>query len=216
MGLTDDHNRGPGFQYFCPDGWTRCGVYVENPERMVGWNILYHGTSKEGVIGILESGMAQSKCRNGVKSDGQKAYFTPCIEYAAHPRYAKILPCPGGDGNLQVVLQCRVRPEAVQRPEYEATLLKDQRTTIHPDYDNARMEWITEIGPDNIIVNGVMIRKHPDPSKLQSSEWWSKCHGAFGEAPHFLPHNIRVATDDRMVLMEDSCTEYCTNQCIVS
>jgi len=179
--LKDSHDRGPGFQYFCPNGWTRYGLKVEHPERMEGWNIVYHGTSQKNALGILENGMAKSRCDNGVVGHEPKAYFTPCVEYAAHPRYAKIL-----KKTIQVVLQVRVRPEAVQEPRTNATLLGfKQDTIIDSRYDNESMEWITKVGPDNIIMYGLMVRKVENPSALPSSKWWTACHSQFGQPPDF-------------------------------
>jgi len=181
--LKDGNDRGPDCPYFCPEGWTRLGLKVDRPERMQGWNLVYHGTSQDGAKGIIENGMSRSRCDNGVQVDGQIAYFTPCIEYAAHPRYSRIK--NSGSEKIQVVLQCRVRPNAVQTPRYYATLLEDQRTVIDSRYENESMEWITEVGPDNIIVYGLMVRKATDPSELPSSQWWTKCHSEFGQGPYF-------------------------------
>merc|ERR1740121_122792 len=55
--LKDEHNRGKE-PYFCPGGWTRYGVRVENfDQRWAGSAVCYHGTKQENVTSMLTSGV---------------------------------------------------------------------------------------------------------------------------------------------------------------
>lgn len=143
----------------------------------------------KGANSIIASAIRPSSCSNGKLKNTPSAYFTPCIEYAAHPTYAAPLPRSDG-GYLQIVLQCRVRPEGIDN-KIEATVLTPEAmaTPLHPNYDNAKMEWIAAeetMGKKNYVCYGLMFRITSEPpSSLPSSKWWLSCHGDFGKPPDF-------------------------------
>jgi hypothetical protein len=177
--LEDEWERGPD-PYFCPVGWKRFSIKVSDfDETCTGWSVTYHGTSSENTASILTKGL---KLGGGafLEPNEKSVYFSPCIEYCAHPRYAT-LNKPAGREYLQVVLQCRVNPEAItaRLPE---TLLNDKSIQVHPDYDNDELEWLIVKPPESqdylvwgrdVVCYGIMVRiSKTHPRELPVSSWW--------------------------------------------
>jgi hypothetical protein len=118
------------------------------------------------------------------------AYFSPCIEYSGHPRYAK--PWKLKDGKnagkwLQMVLMCRVNPDAISQRKQE-TMLKEPSVRIHEAIGNEDMEWLLiadrcQEGKDyvswgrNVICYGLMTRMSDDPRQLPQAKWGPFVHG---------------------------------------
>lgn len=188
--IKDGIDRGTGFEYFCPKGWTKIALKrnFDFDTKAKGWNIAYHGTSQGGVRKILCNSIKSSGCRNGGDKGTPRVYLSPCIEYCAHPTYAS--PIKLKDGSyVQVVFQCRVDPAARMAVEV-ATVLKDQRTVIDANYDNKSMEWLVKPPQKddsgeftkNLICYGVMMRQTKNfPDTLPQSQWWQACHSVFGD-----------------------------------
>jgi hypothetical protein len=178
--LQDRWRRGKD-PYFCPVGWKRISVKVDGFDQACeGWPVAYHGTCSSNTAGILANGFRASDkgCYMGNKS--KAVYFSPCIEYSAHPRYAKPLKIASGE-YLQVVLQCRVNPKSIKIRAKETLLEAEaKRTQIHPDYKNARLEWIVfpSKGEDylvwqrDVVCYGIMVRISLNPRDLPQSTWW--------------------------------------------
>lgn len=163
------------YPYYCPVGWKRFSLKVGDfDQKYTGWPVAYHGTKENCVALILSGGL---KTFNDIDIRGNSikaAFFSPCIEYSASPRYAKIY--KESDNNyIQIVLQCRVNPNSFKvQPE----TMGASKTRIHPLYDNKKIEWYIESKTDthlttkDYVCYGIMVRSCPDPRSLPESHWW--------------------------------------------
>jgi hypothetical protein len=91
----------------------KCLKVDEFYKRLTGRPVGYHGTATNNVALILSSGLRTSRgCFLPSDQRVTAAYFSPCIEYSAHPHYA----VPHKDNNsenlIQVILKCRVNPNS--------------------------------------------------------------------------------------------------------
>lgn len=154
--VTDDGrktSRG-GQPYSLPFGWKRFAVHVRGAyddgdnswlrEDENGWAVAYHGTSKEGLPGILSAGFQVGDRQKFADDVGTGVYCTPTIEVAQH--YSKPTLLKGH--SVQIVLQLRVKPESI-RP------VSDPKVT-----DFERKYWVIN-NPANIRAYGVLIRELP-------------------------------------------------------
>ncbi|CAF3537907.1 unnamed protein product [Rotaria socialis] len=182
-----------GKPYYCPSGWTRFGVKVAEDEkefdsRWGNWYLAYHGTQDENASKILTSGLRVST--NGCfYGDGvPRVYVSPSIEYCAHPRYArpwKKASKNGKDRWYQLVFQCRVNPESVQKIGPETLIKNEYKATVKvdPNFDNNELEWII-LGKNNeqfitkdIVCYGLLMRiSNSDPVSLTPSAWWKQSY----------------------------------------
>ncbi|RNA28864.1 neuralized 4 [Brachionus plicatilis] len=159
-----------GYPYYCPNGWRRYSLLIDNFELYRGWPVAYHGTASKNVLSILDEGLRPSEKKNGyhcaVFGDGY--YFSPSIEYCGHHRYA------------ETVLQCRVKPKSFKiRSE---TLLKDESKVIDPNFNNSELEWLIpkdyvekcrENSENFIVIYGIMTRlTEQEPKNLSVNQWW--------------------------------------------
>lgn len=181
--IDDGHDRG-GEPYYCPSGWKRYGIRVPDFEtNWSGSNIVYHGSRSGLASDILHAGF---KGGNGDHCDGKEvAYFSPSILYAAHARYAKVWERTQGGKTqyYQMVLQCRVKPNAVMKKANETL---GATCKVDPNYDNDVLEWLVRAtvndGPYNIFVDkdkvllyGIMVRiTDVHPGDLAESQWEKK------------------------------------------
>lgn len=145
--------------------------------------IIYHGTDPSNVSLILQQGMRPSfGCF--LASKQRAVYLTPSIEYASHPRYAKLMRL-NNDCYMQICLQIRVHPYLISqiRP---GTLPGAFQTceTIDPNFkDNGQLEWLIHWQPernireyDGLLVCGIMLRiTRIHPYKLPQNKWWKQC-----------------------------------------
>jgi hypothetical protein len=176
----DGRDRG-GYPYYCPVGWQRYSLKVnEFDKKYTGWPIAYHGTKDTVVAQILSTGLRTNRgCFLPSNNDITAAYFSPCIEYSAHPRYANIFK-GSNDEFLQVVLQCRVNPKFIK---VGRETLGVGNNRIHPLYDNKKITWYVEsrnnahLTDKEYICTGIMVRSHPDPWGLPESHWWYPAKG---------------------------------------
>ena len=177
---TDRGNRAL-YKYPCPLGWTRFSLSVPGfDEKCNGWPVCYHGTSSHLTAEILNQGLRAGEALCYCAAGEYAAYFSPCVEYSSHPRYAK--PMRLDDGRyLQMILMCRLNPTAIflRGPE---TLRA--RLPIHSEIPNGDMEWLVHpnrveggyhyVTWDGVVVcYGLMIRVAPDLGALPSSAWWA-------------------------------------------
>jgi len=183
--LRDPNSRGP---YFCPVGWKRYSIRVGTAEefdrKCNGWHVAYHGSKNIHASSILQTGFKPGKgCFLGENEAG--VYFSPSIEYSAHPRYAKPWRTPDGK-YVQMIFQCRVNRTAIWRKAPE-TLLKDSEkaTVIDRNFPNNQLEWIVKADNPNVFISnlhnqvvcyGIMLRVSDNPNVLPSSSWWPKVH----------------------------------------
>jgi hypothetical protein len=179
--LEDEWDRGSD-PYFCPVGWKRYSIQVNDfDETCTGWPVAYHGTCSTLTAAILINGL---RLGGGcfMEPNEKAVYFSPCIEYRAHPSYAKLKETNGDF--LQVVLQCRVNPQAItkRRPE---TFPNDKSKQIHSNYENGKLEWLIEKPSEgevdqylewgrDVVCYGFMVRvtKQHHPHELRVSDWW--------------------------------------------
>lgn len=168
VGALDDGRTRGGAPYFCPEGWTRVALRVDNFDaRYSDWNIVYHGTKQESIVPILSSML-----RAGPRAAyGLRVYVTPSIQFAAQNRYSEWYDIPTSDGSppteqVQFVLQCRVDPGAVERRAHATGTWRNG----DPNFDDATIIWT--IVPDaagghvttaKIVCYGIMMRKRPRP-----------------------------------------------------
>ena len=185
-----DRGQKQGFVYPCPEGWDRYALKLDEFDAYAGWPVAYHGTASHNTPRILEHGLlANPLCYCGPGES--RAYFSPCIDYSAHPRFAKphlLTRGPQAGRWVQMVLMCRVNPAAIERRA--ETLLRDNRKAsirIHSVIPNSDMEWL--VAPDRnvddrryvswfgkIVCYGILTRTASDPARLPQSAWWSDVH----------------------------------------
>ncbi|CAK9030123.1 unnamed protein product [Durusdinium trenchii] len=143
-----------GREYFLPVGWKRFavqvkGVYDEGDNAWLredesGWAVAYHGTSKEGLGGILCTGFRVGERQKFEAAAGAGVYCTPRIDVAQH--YSKPTLLRGH--SVQIVLQLRVRPGAINP------------ITDPSAHEFERKYWVIN-NPDDIRAYGVLIRELP-------------------------------------------------------
>lgn len=110
-----------GEEYRLPFGWKRFAVdvkgeYDDGDNKWLGsgdgsWAIAYHGTSEEGLAGILATGFRVGPRQKFAKECGSGVYCTPFVEVAAD--YAPKNSIRGHC--IQIVLQLRIKPSAINR-----------------------------------------------------------------------------------------------------
>jgi len=161
-----------GLPYFKPNGWVRFAL--QSPSFAQEWCVAYHGTHVRNVAAIIQVGL-QRPGDHGVKSAHGQAfsttnrsiYVTPSIGYAAFPTYAEffriVSPDKAGgpdDRWAQVVLQCRVRPDAFR--EVNGTLgtkFWPEDVPFDVDFPGlGGLEWLVEDAAD-VVVTGLMVRE---------------------------------------------------------
>jgi hypothetical protein len=197
----DNYKRGEKYPshnhvYICPNGWTRCGLRVEGFDALCsadyGWPVCYHGTASTLAAQILSTGLrgTPNLC-HAVKPGASYVYLTPCIEYAAHPRYSKPLKLKDGR-YLQMILQCRVNPAKIDKIGSETLSCHGKPIETDPaskhKIGNDGMEWLVEATEllnhdghryvtygDVFVVYGIMVRVAENPGDLPSSSWWPYC-----------------------------------------
>jgi len=143
-----------GKEYHLPIGWKRFavqvkGVYDDGDNKWLredenGWAVAYHGTSKEGLPGILCTGFRVGERQKFAKDTGAGVYCTPLIDVAQH--YSKPTLLRGR--SVQIVLQLRVRPSAINP------------VTNPSAHEFERKYWVIN-NPDDIRAYGVLIRELP-------------------------------------------------------
>lgn len=143
-----------GKEYHLPVGWKRFAVQVKGVyddgdnswlrEDESGWAVAYHGTSKEGLGGILCTGFRVGDRQKFAKSTGAGVYCTPIIDVAQH--YSK--PALIRGHSVQIVLQLRVRPSAINP------------VTTPGAHEFEKKYWVIN-DPDDIRAYGVLIRELP-------------------------------------------------------
>ena len=195
---ASDRGQARGFVYPCPVGWERYSLKLDSFDEYAGWPVAYHGTAALNTPMILAQGLraaALAYCAPGEP----RAYFSPCIEYAGHPRYAKphrLAAGPLAGRWLQMVLMCRVNPAAIAQRQQETLLRADRKASrIHLAVPNTDMEWL--VAPDRrdvggtqyvswggrVICYGIMIRTADDPARLPQSAWWADVDRALAWPP---------------------------------
>lgn len=170
-------------------GWMRFGIKVAENEQEFDkkwghWYLAYHGTQGEYAASILSSGLRISTTGCFYQKGRPRVYVSPSIEYCAHPRYARPWKKIKDNGEIswcQLVFQCRVNPESVQKIKPETLTHEDYKETvkIDPNFDNNELTWIIpgkkgvyHMNQD-IICYGMMMRvSNVDPKELPQSKWW--------------------------------------------
>jgi len=138
-----DYGQRHGYTYWKPHGWVKRRLQVDNYDMCRTWPIAYHGTSLENAPKILltnlrRPGQGATKAHGaaGARKEGT-VYVTPAplnqIENSSSRWF-------------QVVLQCKVRPEAfrVQRGTLSNKHWpRDLR--MDPNFnDHSQMEWLVD------------------------------------------------------------------------
>jgi hypothetical protein len=138
-----------GRDYKIPCGWKRVAVkslgkYDNNAwlrDGDGGWAVAYHGTNEHGLAGVLSTGFQVGSRQKFQSEVGKGIYCTYDINVAAH--YSKPISHEGED--LTVVLQLRVRPEAIKE-------VKTGKTKMEKKY------WVVN-DPKDVRAYGVLIRR---------------------------------------------------------
>ena len=189
--------------YYCPTGWRRISINVadsaaEFDRKYGGWHVAYHGTKLELAATILTSGFLPSQ---GAYSDGENVlYFSPSIEYSAHPRYANVYELDDKSGAkkyVQMVLQVRVNPMNIWKKvggtlpgAFDANNEKNydesrDNPPADPNFpENRNLEWLVRPIPgtsgidmfkDMFVIYGIMIRvSDTHPKNHPVNAWWLK------------------------------------------
>ncbi|CAF0953245.1 unnamed protein product [Didymodactylos carnosus] len=157
--LNDGKDRG-GKPYYCPVGWKRYSFYItETPQdfyqKFKGWCICYHGIKFQYGLTILLSGLKPAN----QAAHGAGVYFSPCINYAYHPRYSDVQQMPSeyqkdfskSGRYLQFVLECRVHPGNIKKMAKET--LSANSTTVDPNINNSVIEWVVDHGGKQIEIS---------------------------------------------------------------
>eukprot|EP01083_Nonionella_stella_P013990 39353_1 len=192
--LNDGRDRGD-YPYFCPSGWKRYAIRVpEFDSKTAGWSVCYHGMNNEHAAGVLSHGIIGSR---GVGSRGGKtSYFSPSIEYSAHPRYAQPLKMKNSNKFIQTVFQCRINTKASIFQTQSETLRVRDKCVIDPNFThhslkeehkrNKIMEFLLhnngydESGEPQYYCYGIMMRicdSKDELKNLPSSHWWKHSGG---------------------------------------
>eukprot|EP01103_Thecamoeba_quadrilineata_P008097 TRINITY_DN17881_c0_g1_i1.p1 TRINITY_DN17881_c0_g1~~TRINITY_DN17881_c0_g1_i1.p1 ORF type:complete len:612 (-),score=116.74 TRINITY_DN17881_c0_g1_i1:65-1711(-) len=182
--LIDKTNRG-GIPYFCPLGWKRYAIQVPDfDKKYEGFAIVYHGSTGKNAASILNTGLkVDARCHSNYIP---VASFTPSIVYAAHPLFSR--PWRRDGKYVQMIFQCRVRPEQVIKKESETLLNQDAKSKkkIDPNFKtNRELQWLVKPRGGNqglvqwgadVVCYGIMIRVcDRDPKLLPESDWWAFC-----------------------------------------
>jgi hypothetical protein len=152
-----------GYPYVIPRGWTRLGIYVDEPFAEVHkvwktWVNCYHGTTIESAKSIVKHRQLLLPCdvtMNGIKLEIREGHIpkqsyiftTPTIKYAALDCYAETnlftLPKDGNCYTIKVVLQCKQKPGSfVVQPETVGA--RRENRTICSEISNDEIEWKTQ------------------------------------------------------------------------
>ena len=175
-----------GHLYFCPNGWRRYGIDLgitkeEFDKEFGSWPVVYHGTDPLNVSKILSNGLKPSNMGCFLKEDQRAVYLTPSIEYAGHPRYARIMKSKKGY-YMQICLQIRINTSMVTQTQpgtLPGALAKCD--PVDPNYeDNKELEWLVHWEPegninmvDGLVIYGLMLRVTKcHPYELPHNKWW--------------------------------------------
>eukprot|EP01083_Nonionella_stella_P069957 186843_1 len=173
--------------YYCPLGWKKYTVKVDNFNKYWNWPVAYHGTKFTLSMMISFSklragGNPNVKKASGADCFGTGVYFSPSIEYAAHPLYSHPKKMSSNAKQfagkwVQVVLNCRIKPGSYKK--YSGTI-GDTTQQIDPRYNNNQLEWLIQapqgsyLDESQVVFCGYMIRTSDcDPRHLPSSKWWT-------------------------------------------
>lgn len=135
-GLPEQLKRG-GYPYYLPIGWYRHGLkvdnkYKDNPAWLGSsngpgeWPVAFHGTNSKAVKNIADQGLLVSAVKtdamlqSAIKQKGEEVnrpglYVATHCNGGSHPRYTAtfdVVISPEKTDTLQVVFQCRVRPNS--------------------------------------------------------------------------------------------------------
>ena len=175
-----------GHPYFCPVGWRRYSINLgmtqdEFNKEFDSWPIVYHGTDPLNVSEILNNGMKPSDMGCFLKEEQRAVYLSPSIEYAGHPRYARIMRLRNGH-YMQICLQIRIKSSMVTQARPGTLPGAFARCDpIDPNFkDNTELEWLIHWEPkrninkvDGLVIYGLMLRiKKCHPYKLPQNKWW--------------------------------------------
>ena len=156
-----------GVLYAPPVGWTRYGLKTTAPDD---WAMCYHGTHPAALRCILREGFKLGARHGALKASlndartgkpvGEGVYCTPSIAVAecfanGEERESGLPPMSLDDRTLWLVVQCRVRPGAIQRPDnhkYVKTSNDEEREGI-----DGVFEWVVA-STDDIIPYAVLVR----------------------------------------------------------
>lgn len=152
-GIQDDGRkltRG-GQEYQIPFGWKRFAVNVRGQydkgdnawlkDDATGWAVAYHGTEDKNLPGILATGFRVGPRQKFEQECGKGVYCTPDLELAG--KYAKAELVEGR--RVKVVLQMRVKPEAIKR------------VTQNTNWDYEKSYWVIN-DPADIRAYGVLVQ----------------------------------------------------------
>eukprot|EP00439_Symbiodinium_sp_Y106_P018775 s6671_g2.t1 len=149
-----DYGQRHGYTYWKPHGWVKRRLQVDNYDMCRTWPIAYHGTSLENAPKILltnlrrpgQGGATKAHGAAGARKEGT-VYVTPSIYYAAHPVYAPLNQIENSSSRwFQVVLQCKVEPEAFR---VQCGTLSNKHwprdLRMDPNFnDHSQMEWLVD------------------------------------------------------------------------
>ena len=191
-----------GEEYYCPNGWRRISLDVAESaaafdRKYDGWHVAYHGTRHALATLILVEGFIP---KPGAYSEGKDVvYFSPSIEYAAHPRYAKVYKVTDDRGArkyMQMILQVRLNPKNIWkkvggtlRGAFDPANRHYNEARDNPPADpnfpeNRNLEWLVKPIPGTsgadmfknmFVIYGIMIRvSDTHPKTHPTNAWWSK------------------------------------------
>ena len=174
-----------GDPYYCPYGWRRYGIDVgltpnQFSENFNEWRVAYHGTKREYLLSILQSGIRTSDNGLYLSDNEYGVYVTPSIEYAVHPRFTDVWKYKGK--YIQAIIQVRLRKGVafnVCKGTVEGGYLTN--TKIDPNFENIELEWLIKRDKpcyltrnEGIAAYGLMMRvTDVHPSELSQCKWWN-------------------------------------------
>ena len=192
-----------GEKYYCPTGWRRISINVadsaaEFDRRYGGWHVAYHGTNHVLAATILTTGFVPTS--GGAYSRKKEVvYFSPSIEYAGHPGYAKLYEVSDRSGAkkyMQMVLQVRINPANISKKvggtlpgafdpsNGNYNMVRDNPPADPHFPNNENLEWLVEPIPGTsgidmfrkmFVIYGIMIRvSDTDPRNHPANHWWQK------------------------------------------
>eukprot|EP00747_Dinoflagellata_sp_TGD_P196002 gnl/TRDRNA2_/TRDRNA2_65541_c0_seq1.p1 gnl/TRDRNA2_/TRDRNA2_65541_c0~~gnl/TRDRNA2_/TRDRNA2_65541_c0_seq1.p1 ORF type:complete len:318 (-),score=42.96 gnl/TRDRNA2_/TRDRNA2_65541_c0_seq1:113-1066(-) len=156
-----------GMPYRIPCGWKRFAVKVSGKydagddtwlgDDEFGWAVAYHGTEQKNLPGILSTGFHVGSRQKFEAEVGAGVYCTPDLRVASYYAYPQLV----SDHSVQIVLQMRVKPEAIKAI-----------TTGQKRWENKY--WVIN-DPRDVRAYGVLIRETPADAKFDKSRNRTAC-----------------------------------------
>ncbi|KAH3755908.1 hypothetical protein Pelo_12287 [Pelomyxa schiedti] len=168
--------------YFCPIGWKRYAIGINNFDEKYGtWPIAYFSSTPTESVLILKTAFQPDDVI--FEEESLTLYFSPSIVYTGHPMKTRPFPIQEGHWS-QMVLMCRVNPAHIHSIGPES-LGVHRQATIDTNFNNNELEWtvkpptknhMTVLG-ESVICYGIMVRQWQVVESIEDGTWWQLIPG---------------------------------------